>query len=118
MHLHVSQRGRQTVATDEMFLRNEEPRAHAAFPWQRLLELLRGAIEFDRDRRRGGRFRRCWQRSDKAIVELDGTPPNRQGGNKKEHRRGHEHRVIVMSLKPIDCLCHVYKKRTTDNTDF
>jgi len=45
MHLRVLQRSRQAVCADEMFFRNEKPRAGAGFPLCRMLELLRCAIE-------------------------------------------------------------------------
>ena len=48
---------------------------------ERLFQLLRGAIELDRDRRLRSGFRRNCRRSYKAIVELDGTPPNGDGTN-------------------------------------
>jgi len=117
MYLRVLQRGRYAVGPDEMFFRNEQTSACGRFPLQRLLELLRRAIEFDGDRRLRSCFRRsCW-RSDKAIVELDGAPPNRQAGNEKEGGGSHQHRAIVIRLKPVDCFCHDQRKRTTDNID-
>ena len=101
-----------------MFFRNEKTRARAGFPLQRLFQLLRGAIELERDRRLRSGFRRNRRRSDKAIVELNGAPPNGDGANEKENRRSHQHRAIVIRLKPVDCFRHIQKRRTTDYTDF
>ena len=67
-----------------MFFRNEQAGARAGFPLQRLLELFRGVIELDCDRRLRGGFRRNCRRSNKTIAELDCAPPNGEGGNEKE----------------------------------
>ena len=89
-----------------MFFRNEQTGARAAFPLQRLLELLRGLIELDCDRRLRSGFRWNCRLSDKAVAELDGAPPNGDGANEKGNRGSHQHRAIVICLKPVDDLCH------------
>ena len=106
MHLRVLQRRRHAVRANKMFFRNKEPGARAGFPLPRVVELLRGAIKLDGDRRLRGRFRRNCRRSDKAIVKLNGAPPNRDGRNEKQNRRSHQHRAIVIRLKPVNCFCH------------
>src|SRR5215472_11854967 len=109
MHLRVLQCRWLAIGTDEMSFRNEQARPCAGFPLQRLLELPRGVIKLDCNRRLQCRLRRnCWW-SDKATIELDGAPPNRQAGNEKEARGGHEHRTIVIRLKPTDSLRHVQR---------
>ena len=77
-----------------------------AFHCSGFCQLLRGAIELDRDRRLRGGFRRNCRRSDKTIVELDGAPPDGEAGNEKEPRGSHQHRAIVIRLKPVDCFRH------------
>ena len=106
MHLRVFQGRRHAVRADEMFFRNEQTGARAGFPLQRLLELFRGEIELDCDRRLRGGFRWNCRRSNKTIVELDCAPPNGNGGNEKKTRRSHQHRAIVICLKPVDCFRH------------
>jgi hypothetical protein len=101
-----------------VFFRNEQTGARAGFPLQRFLKLLGRAIKLNRDRRLRSGFRRNCRRSDKAIVELDGAPPNGDGANEKENRGGHQHRAIVICLKPVDCFRHFQKRKTTDYTDF
>src|SRR6266404_272395 len=117
MHLRVVQRRRHAIRRNEMFLRYEKTGAGAGFPLDRLLELLRGAIELRCDRRLRGRFRRDPARSDQLVAELDGAPPNGDSGNEQENRRSDKHRSIVIRLKPVDDLRHIQKKRTTDFTD-
>ncbi len=106
MHLRVLQRRRPTVCADEMFLRNEKPRARAGFPLCRMLELLRGASEFDRDGRRRGGFCRRRLLGDQAVAELDGVPPNENRGKKKKSRSRDERDAIVMCLNPVHGLRH------------
>src|SRR5438067_3974384 len=117
MHLRVVQRRRHAIRRNEMFLRYEKTGAGAGFPLDRLLELLRGAIELRCDRRLRGRFRRDPTRSDQLVAELDGAPPNGDSGNEKENRRSDKHCAIVIRLKPVDDLRHTQEKRTTDCTD-
>src|SRR5262245_1155529 len=106
MDLCVLQCRRHAVGTDEMFFRNEQARARASFPLQRLLEWGRGAIKLDCNRRLRSRLR--WNRgwSDKAAIELNGAPPNREAGNEKKDGCGDQHGTIVIRLKPVDCFCH------------
>src|SRR4030095_9870596 len=58
MDLCVLQGCRQTVGADEMSFWNKKPGPRAGFPLRRVLELLCGAIEFNRDRGRRGSFLR------------------------------------------------------------
>src|SRR5438046_386860 len=106
MHLRVLQRGRQTVRADEMFFRNEQPGAGAGFPLCRMLELLRCAIEFDRDRRLRGTLSSGRLRSDETIAKLNDAPPNADGGNEKERRSSNNRHAVIIRLNPVDYLCH------------
>src|SRR5207245_783945 len=100
MHLGVLQRGRQAVRADEMFFRNKKAGARAAFPLCRMLELLRRAIELRRDGRRRGSFCPRRLQRDEAVTELDGAPPNGDGGNEKEGRSCDERDAMGMRLNP------------------
>src|SRR5439155_7099520 len=84
VHLGVLQRRRQAVCADKMFFRNEQPGALAGFPLCRILELLRRAIEFDRDWGLRGRLSPGGLRSDESVAKLNGAPPNADRGNEKE----------------------------------
>ena len=106
MHLGVLKRGRQAVCTNEMSFGNEKPRARAAFPLCRLLELLCRAIEFHRDGGLRGSFCVRLLCSDKPVAKLDDTPPNGDGRNEKKHRCRDENRAIVLRLNPVQNLCH------------
>src|SRR5437870_12085869 len=117
MYLRVLQCRGHAVGTDEMFFRNEQARARGGFPLERLFQLLRGAIELDRDRRLRSGFRRNRRRSDKAIVELNGAPPDGDGANEKENRRSNQHRAIVIRPKPVACIPCIQMRRTTNYTD-
>jgi hypothetical protein len=82
-----------------------------------MLEIFRRAIQFDRDRRLRRSFGSRRLLSDKTIAELDGAPPNGDGGNEKKRRCSDQRNAIVMLLNPVDCFAHGQKKRTTDYTD-
>src|SRR5882672_9551453 len=86
MDLCVLQGCRQTICSAEMSFRNEKSGARAGLPWRRVLELLCGAIEFNRNGGRGGSFLRRRLLRDQAVPELDGVPPNPNRGNEKEDR--------------------------------
>src|SRR5262245_18300477 len=101
-----------------MLFWNKKAGAYAGFPLQRLLQLIRGAIEVDCDRRLRGGFRWSCRRRDKAVVELNRAPPNGDGRNEEKNRGSHHRRAIVIRLKPIHDFCHNQKKRTMDDTDF
>src|SRR6266540_6351823 len=104
MHLGVLQRGRQAVCADEMFFWNKKPEARAGSPLCRMLKLFCPVIEFDRDGGRRGSFCSRRLRANEPVAELDGAPPNADGGNEKEDRRRDEHDAIVMRLNPIQSL--------------
>src|SRR5436309_4668016 len=106
MDLGVFQRRGQAVGANEMFFRNKKSGTSAGFPLRRMLELLRGAIEFRRDRwRRSILWRRSGWR-DQAIPKLDGIPPNRNGRNEKENHGSAKRDPIVMRLNPFERLSH------------
>ena len=115
MDLCVLQRRRQTVCADEMSFRNEKPGARAGFPLRRVLELLGGAIEFNRDGRRRGSFLRRRLLRDQTVPELDGAPPNPNRRNEKEDACRDERDSVVMRLNPVDQLRHGQSLTTNEH---
>jgi hypothetical protein len=101
MYLSVFQRRRQTVCADEMFFRNEKPGAGAGLPLGGLLELLRRAVQLDGNGRPRRAFCPTPLLSDKTVAKLNDAPPNRDGGNEKERRRGNQSDAIVMRFNPL-----------------